>query len=202
MFARRTGISSHQWAGVHWLTWNEAVAEAGFPPNSRCRRINDDVLLASLAKVIRKVGRYPTRVELRYHCLRDPELPNPWPIFRLGRKVELVARLLEFCGRRAGFEDVRALCAADGRPDVAFVYLGHCAGLHKIGRTINVERRAKQLSANHPTADVEMIHAIQTDDPHGVEAYWHNRFADKRVQGEWFALNDDDVQTFRKRTFM
>lgn len=200
-FTNQTGISEHQWLGVHWLNWNEAVTAAGFQPNTLCRRIEDEFVLESLAKIIRKVGRYPTKAEIRYHCVRDPELPNPWPIHRLGRKAELIALLIDFCDRRAGFEDIRAICAEHNQPCPAFVYLGKSNRLYKIGRTINLKRRQQQLSANLPS-ELKMIHAIQTDDPHGVEAYWHNRFKDKRVKGEWFKLNEEDVQTFCKRKFM
>ena len=96
-----------------------------------------------------------------------------------------------------------ALDAQDSRPTeesagYGFVYLvrGH-AGEYKIGRTNLVDRRLSELGAASPVEQT-LVHEIKTDDPVGVEGYWHARFADKRMRGEWFRLNAADVRAFER----
>ncbi|MEM8549211.1 MAG: GIY-YIG nuclease family protein, partial [Verrucomicrobiota bacterium] len=68
---------------------------------------------------------------------------------------------------------------------------------YKIGKTYEAVRREGEIRLQLPEK-IEPIHYIQTDDPSGVETYWHNRFKDKRMNGEFFKLTSSDVKAFKK----
>jgi hypothetical protein len=72
---------------------------------------------------------------------------------------------------------------------------------YKIGKAVLVERQTDQISLQLPE-ELELVHAIRTDDAYGIEDYWHRRFATKNTKGEWFSLSRQDVEAFKRRKFM
>jgi hypothetical protein len=75
------------------------------------------------------------------------------------------------------------------------IYLIGGGGYHKIGLTTNIEARHKDIGTKLPF-QTEVIHTIRTSDIYRLERHWHNRFAGKRAEGEWFILTDEDVAEF------
>src|SRR5207249_9044867 len=109
----------------------------------------------------------------------------------------------------SGHDDVLALCSAHSgeetiptrskRSAVTFgsVYLLKGPGRRfKIGRTNAFGRRKRELAVQLPF-ETRKVHVIETDDPEGVEAYWHHRFAARRINSEWFDLDGDNVAAFK-----
>ena len=72
---------------------------------------------------------------------------------------------------------------------------------YKLGRSNAAGRREYELSIQMPEK-LSTVHTIRTDDPVGIEAYWHQRFEAKRQNGEWFDLCAADVKAFKRRKFM
>ncbi len=113
-----------------------------------------------------------------------------------------------YCEGHAGHEDIVALLGHRGpeatspidrekEVKTGFVYLMKSGRHHKIGHTVSVGSRERQLAIKIPIRPTT-IHTSETDDPSGVEAYWHRRFAEKRGQGEWFDLSPDDIKAFKR----
>lgn len=211
-FERATGIKEYEWQKF-WPRIAEAQREAGFTPNQfKIDGYSDNFLLGSIARLVRELGRFPVQAEIRIKRRSDSTFPEGSAFTRrFGNKAQMVVEVLRYCQDDPDYADVAALlepiatlrtneAAGPGAENLAygFVYLvrGH-PGEYKIGRTNLVDRRLSELGA---TASIEqqLIHEIKTDDPSGIEAYWHKRFHDKRMRGEWFRLNAEDVKAFRR----
>lgn len=79
---------------------------------------------------------------------------------------------------------------------MAFVYLLKTKNACKIGWAKNPRKRVRVILAKIKMGG-GLIHQIETNDPHKLEKFWHEKFSSKRVVGEWFALTDDDVREMR-----
>jgi hypothetical protein len=82
-----------------------------------------------------------------------------------------------------------------------YVYLLSGGGYFKIGQTQYLEKRIKQIGTKLPFK-IQYVHWIQTNDMDGLETYWHQYFADRREEGEWFTLSDEEVEKFCKKNIM
>jgi hypothetical protein len=213
-FASETGIREADWAGRYWARWSDAVLEAGFEPNKLKVRYEDDAILPQLIEEIRRLGRMPTKHELRLRRREDVSFPSDGVFDRLGTKKTLAGKVANYCRDRPDLADVLAIIepfiavaeseSVSGREDAVefgFVYLLKSGRHYKLGRTNAYGRRERELTIQLPER-VTRVHVIKTDDPVGIEGYWHQRFADRRRNGEWFELTSADIAAFRRRKFM
>lgn len=74
-----------------------------------------------------------------------------------------------------------------------YVYVLKAGPFYKIGVSKDVAKRVKQLSTL-PPFDLEIIHTIWTEDSYGLEAELHEYFNSKRKNGEWFTLDEADIE--------
>lgn len=81
------------------------------------------------------------------------------------------------------------------RPD-GYIYLLGAPGFYKIGRAKRPDDRVKQLKIQL-SWEVEVEHLIPCENYVAAERVLHERFADQRANGEWFALSDSDVSLLK-----
>ncbi len=79
------------------------------------------------------------------------------------------------------------------------VYLLRSGVYYKIGLTVDMRQRFRTIQLQLPFP-VEQVHVIYTNTPNVLEKYWHDRFAGKRQNGEWFCLDARDIAEFKKHT--
>lgn len=212
-FEAETGIRRHEWCGQFWARWGDAVREAGFEPNRMSEAYDEDFLVEKLVAVTRKINKVPTFNEIKLLRKGDPTLPAIGAFQRLGSELVRISKVMAYCESHPDNNDVANLwktvtftqrtsdAANDGLSPTApgYVYLLKHGSRreYKIGRTINPLRREGELGIQLPE-QLKPVHYIETDDPAGVENYWHARFASKRKLGEWFALSVADVRAFKR----
>lgn len=211
-----TGIKQSDWSGRFWVRWNDAISEAGLQTNQMQGAYDSNDLLKHLIALIRKLQKFPTIAELRFERRTSPGFPFSQTYQnRFGHKAQIAQAVVDCCGDNPELDSVAAICRQIiGMPgaeeldseDAAestfgYVYLIKAGKHYKVGKADSVGRRLGQLRIQLPDR-AELVHQITTDDPFGIEAYWHGRFQDKRLNGEWFALTRQDIKAFKRRKFM
>ena len=208
----QSGVKESDWYPHIWLRWSNALLDAGYAPNQFQTKTSDELLMQAYIGLIRELGRVPIVGEIRRKAKNDETFPSHTSFSRFGGKEKLIDAATEYCKRSAGFDDVLTILDKVTRPSkdsigdeqsvgprvtTGFVYLMKSGPHYKIGRTNSVGRRTSELAIKIPVPP-KTIHHIETDDPIGVEAYWHKRFVEKRGEGEWFNLSPEDVKSFKR----
>lgn len=81
------------------------------------------------------------------------------------------------------------------RQKCGYVYLigaREIPGKYKIGITRDMSRRLHDLRTIVPII-FYVIHFFRSQNPRSVETTLHRHFIDKRIVGEWFALDKEDI---------
>lgn len=206
-FERDTGIGEAAWRGVYWARWSDALKEAGFVANEKQRKSTNEFIVAKFIEAARHYGNLPSAMELRMYRKAHEDFPNEKTIHNhFGSKEQLLSQLRVWLHNKPEFQDVAEMLGPEVKDaeipgaTEGFVYLIRSGIHYKIGRSDEIERRVKEIRVAMPEAAV-LVHSIRSDDPPGIEAYWHRRFADRRANGEWFKLTASDVAAFKRRKF-
>lgn len=83
------------------------------------------------------------------------------------------------------------------QPIIGYVYVIKGDEQYKIGCTKNVKQRLRPMGAMAPFP-LQALVLISTGDMEALEAELHEKFAAKRIRGEWFNLDESDVDYIRR----
>jgi Meiotically up-regulated gene 113 len=214
-FQNATGITRNQFWKAGFAKYNDAVETAGLVANKFKEPLDTSAMLDMLVALTRDIGRFPTKGHLKVARAQNPAFPGYETFLRLagGAFTQLPGMLVEYCQSKglhdvllhipssaivAKVEDV-AVEPKSARV-VGYVYMVKHERHFKIGRSNDVTRRRREISLLLPN-ELEHIHVIETDDPEGIELYWHRRFEARRTRGEWFDLKPEDIAAFRRRRY-
>jgi hypothetical protein len=208
-FEAITGIRATEWL-YYWPRWNEFLTEAGLSTGTMVERLDDNAVITALIPLIKEKKHWPTSAEIRIYSRQHSGFPSDTTIRKRGDRSALASALLEYCSDKPELNDVAKICEPlivvgesnegfDSQERIqGYVYLMKSGQFYKIGKSKSPDRRRSEIALLLPH-DTNTLHVIATDDPDGIEQYWHQRFKDKRHRGEFFRLNNADVQAFKRR---
>ena len=71
--------------------------------------------------------------------------------------------------------------------------------LHKIGYTRRpIEKRIKEFKTGN-ASDIYLVDSFQSEWGTKIESQLHKIYKSKKVGGEWFELDDEDIRLFKER---
>jgi len=76
-----------------------------------------------------------------------------------------------------------------------YIMVDRNTGFYKIGRSINVLNRERTLQSEKPS--IELCFSFESN--MSKEKELHGMFSDKRVRGEWFNLDENDILKIKKQ---
>lgn len=212
-FVEATGISERWLRDQPWFDgWNALLTEAGLKTKSFfVEKTPPEQLAVAVAELILRIGRWPTEDQLRRERAQNAGFPSPAIISPIRKTGELARLIVDLAAAQPKYAAAAAVAAeqkvsstesgaADERVK-GYVYMLRSGRRYKIGKSNDPSRRFREVRLELPD-ETNNVHTIPTDDPSGIETYWHQRFAQKRIRNtEFFALSADDVRAFKRRKY-
>ena len=213
-FLKETGLSRRQFLGKYWVKWNDVLDDAGFQTKRFFTpKVDDDVIVKSFAGLIEKLGRWPTIYEQKIEHNVNELFPSEHVIRRFKNEKSLPLAIEDYCESNNVFPLATKIArerresektesqSVHHSPIAGYVYMMKSGRRYKIGKTNSPSRRHREIKLDLPDPTT-LVHAIETDDPTGIETYWHKRFDSKRVRDtEFFDLDASDVAAFKRRKY-
>jgi hypothetical protein len=224
-FYQATGITIADWRGKLWLRWNDALKEAGYPPNKKQGPYDEEWLIDNFIGLMRELAHFPISTELEKKRYQNRTFPSHMAFRgRWGSPIQQAERIALYCQSHKGYDDILAMCAplltsqrlpahSPMQTQQATGYVCLVKARRKWGTYYKMYYSNNRKYMNRYIGSQEGqpylknggVHFIRTDDPKGIHAYWCQRFASKRfhrLEGDCYRLTKADIQAFKSRSMM
>jgi hypothetical protein len=132
---------------------------------------------------------------------------QPSPLWRIEefqgefeREYEILHRNRHRKGAQALIEKFEPIWQGN-LPDAGYIYcLSDQQGHYKLGRTKQLQTRLRALGTQ-PPFKIQLLFTHYVFNAPRYEKLLHQHFAKKRMNGEWFALDDSDIELIRTGTW-
>ena len=76
-----------------------------------------------------------------------------------------------------------------------YIYFVHADGTnrYKIGLTVDLDRRMRELNGKQAPFENKLLWSIEVSDMRSAEKDLHDMFSNRRVNGEWFTFNANEL---------
>lgn len=202
----RVEINGHEWAVTSGGVFEQ---EINVPATQSLDALSDNEIGAMVRRLVRTAQRLSAEEYCDWLAMNlDGQSPSRIPE---GIRQEAIRKLAPFIHEDSEIsmwyhlivnEEVQRVKREEKqavriRKGAGYVYVIQHDGLHKIGRTKNPDRRIeKELQPRLPR-EVTVVHIIKAENMFELESALHDRFADKRLNGEWFELDEGDIAWLR-----
>jgi hypothetical protein len=124
----------------------------------------------------------------------DPAPGNPEVLIK-------TQKVLLFESNPTRLEEIMNSPAPEGEhPGYVYIFQEYLNGSFKIGKTKHINKRMNLFNVKLPF-EHQLVHLIKSGNHHQTEIAFHKHFANQRLEGEWFALDADDVKWLRNEKY-
>lgn len=166
------------------------------------RVIEDEAELCALNLLLSSftvIDKFYTIVEESWYYLSDPTQPGRLRVLQEWDQIKNDPMVCYLCTPDF-LEAIAKLKSAPSikprptkLPTPGYVYLLQSERGYKIGKSKSPGKRVETLGVVLPFP-IDTVALIKTPNMGQLELELHNHFADKRINGEWFALTPEDVE--------
>jgi len=134
--------------------------------------------------------------ESRYYD-QEAHLSNEWKALKKIKKA-LQKERDELLEQRAQLDKDRIAFKRSQEQPNGYVYFiqDTISGHVKIGKSKNPKARLSQLQTA-TTNPLKLLHTIECEDMDELETMFHSRFADCYIRGEWFAVEEQQIEELK-----